>query len=268
MRGGEADTRQEDRETVFVEPARRVHRPRVAAQQPAERFEHAQPRRRTERASVLGQRIEHDRNERELAVLARREVDLAPQLVVEVNSLVQAGDVVAQCLVLRFAAQRFARDLLLLELLQRVGELLVALARCRRLDPHAAQMARRGTGRDRQHDASHVEVAALPITLDTVLGGERQGLRERRLLGRAQRRRQLRAEQLEVGLADHLLGRTAIDRGHSQVDVDVAARRNFLDRERRFEALDEAEQHRTEAALDEPERCDQFARAGSLFGRR
>src|SRR2546430_6586961 len=66
--------------------------PTCAPQQPPERLEHAPARGRTLRANRLGQGIERNRHQRELAVLARREVDLAAQLVVEVDALVERSE--------------------------------------------------------------------------------------------------------------------------------------------------------------------------------
>ena len=90
-------------------------------------------------ACASAESVELDRDQRELAVLARGQVDLAAQLILEVHLLVQAGDVVAQALVLRLAAQRLGGLLLLLELRERELQLDLACALRAAFRPDAHQ---------------------------------------------------------------------------------------------------------------------------------
>jgi hypothetical protein len=60
-----------------------------------------------------------------------------------VRALVQAGRAVAQPLILRLAAQRLGSELLLLELRQRLRQLMLALRREGLLDPHREHVTRR-----------------------------------------------------------------------------------------------------------------------------
>ena len=100
---------------------------------------------------LLRRGVELDRNQGEFAVLARRQVDLATQLVFEVGAVVEAGVAVAQRLVGDFAAQLFVGTLLLLELLERRAQLRLALPLRRQVAPDAAQPA--APGRRRPHSA-------------------------------------------------------------------------------------------------------------------
>ena len=73
-------------------------------------------------------------------------------------------------LVLAVAALHFGGELLLLELCERLLQLLLALARQRHVEPQAGKVARRRSGWMRQSHSRDLEDAALPGMLaDPVL---------------------------------------------------------------------------------------------------
>ena len=144
-----------------------------------------------------------DQHQRELAVLARRQVDLAPQLVLEVRPCVQTGGAVAQALVVQLAAQ-----------LSRWRAAAARAARARRatecpsgaaglVGPDAAQPALAGLARATRH-AQHGKVVARAGPFEAVLAAQRLRLRQRRLLGGTPGRGQRRVDQLGIGAAQHL----------------------------------------------------------------
>ena len=246
MRRGQAHAGQQDREAVVAQPARRVHRPRVAAQQPAQCLEHAVIRRLAQLVHRCRHRIDLDEDQRELAVLACRQVHFAAQLIVEVCAAVEARHRVAQRLVLDLAAQLLVGALLLLELLQCRAQLRVALALCGLVEPDAAQPARAALACDAQ--AQHIELVPRALPFEAVLAGQRLTLGQCGLLGGAQGRGQRRIQQLGITAADHILRRAAQELGHVGADAQIAAGGRILHRPARAHALDQRCQQRIERA--------------------
>ena len=200
MRSGQADTRQQHRKARVVNAARGVHCPRVAAQQPPQGLMNARPRGHAERLHVGGQRVEFDRHQRELTVFACRQIDLAPQLVLEVSSVVEAGLVVAQCVVLHLTAQLLVGALLRLELLDRRRPLRLASLQRNQVAPHRGQ--HRAPIAALQALAQHAELAPLAAPLESMLAEEGVCLRQCRLVGRAHRRGCGGLEQVGVSASD------------------------------------------------------------------
>ena len=229
------DARQQHGETVLVEAAGGIHRTRVAAQQPAQRLEHAAARRRAQclhRVARSGSSaIEH---QRELAVLARRQVDLAAQLVVEVRPRWYRPVALSRrspCRPARGAVAR-RRRCWLLDLLQRARNWASSGAVRRDLGPEAAQQARRGAIDGRQQLPEHAELAPLRRP---ARGGVRwtSGVpvprpTARRHAGGANRPAPTRSASVRP---DDLVAGRPSKRGHGSVDVDVAAAAGFLQRQ-------------------------------------
>jgi hypothetical protein len=78
---------------------------------------------------------------------------------------------------------------------------------------------------------------------------------------------ELGAQQVGIGLAQQLFRRTAVQRSHAEVDVQVAAGRDVLDGKRGFEPLDQAQQDGAECGIGQTQPGDEFARAVRQFGR-
>ena len=90
---------------------------------------------------LVAERVDLDQHHRELAMLARGQVDFAAQLVLEVASRVQPGCRIAQALVRQFQTQLLVGALLLLELFERGAQLGILLPLRRLVEPEAAQPA-------------------------------------------------------------------------------------------------------------------------------
>jgi hypothetical protein len=87
--------------------------------------------------------------------------------------------------------------LLLLELLQRTAQLLVALAAVGLVQPQAAHGAA-------VHDAQHVEVARAALPFEAVLAPQRGGLGQGGLLGRPQGGGRAAVEEVGVQTTGHV----------------------------------------------------------------
>ena len=231
VRSRQAHTGQQHTEQALTKPARGIHRARIAAQQPAHGFKNARRGGRSQLLRVAGERIDLDQHQSELAMLARRQVDFAPQLVFELRSRVQPGGLVAHALVSQFQAQRFVGTLLLLELLQGGAKLRLLVPCGASVDPDAAQPAL--AARADTHRSLHGKVMPSPGPFEAQLTAGRLGLGQHRLLGGTPTGRQQRLDQVGIGASQHGLGRTAEERRHRVVRVDVAATGHFLDRQQR-----------------------------------
>ena len=182
-----------------------------------------------ERSHGIAERIKGNRHERELTVLARRQIDLATQLVVEMQSLVQAGGAVAHGVILSFTALNFGRNLLLFELRQGLLQLQLALALRGQFDPDAQHMARCGAVVARDADPVDAELTPLPVALDALLADRAGHVCQRSLLGGPDRCRLGRLHQIGIAGTQKRL-RLAIEQcRHARVRVDIGARRDLLD---------------------------------------
>ena len=238
VRCGQPHARQQHGEAALVIAARSVHRTRAAAQQPSHCFEHALLARATQRQHLRAGWVELDEDDGELAVLACRQVDLAPQLVFEVRTAVQAGGRIAQRLVGQLALEQLVGALLLFDLLQRQTQLGLALTLRRQVGPDTAQPAPAG-GVGCAGPAQDCKLAARTAPLESVLAAQRRRLCQGGVLGRPQGGGQHGLEQLDVVAAQHL-GQRPLEKGrHGLVRVHVTAAGQVLDRQQ----LAVAQQH-------------------------
>ena len=230
----------------------------AAIPNPGHRGASARPRRLgllaggAHREDLGRQRIQLDEDDRELAVLARGQIDLATQLILEVRARVQPGGRVAQALVGHFQAQLLIGALLLLELLQCRAQLQVLLPLRRLVGPDAAQPAI-GLSVGIDGKAQHRVVVALASPLEAVLAGQRLRLAQCRLLSRAPGGDQRRVDELRIAVSADLRRGPPQEAGHRIVDVGIAAAGGVLDGQHRAlprgPRFAQRRQHRAEARL-------------------
>jgi hypothetical protein len=151
-------------------------------------------------------------------VLAQGQVDLAPQVVLELLAAHEADGVVGRAAALDLLAQLLVGPLLLLELGQRLLQVAADAGVVASLEPDAEQRP------VAERDPHAHELAAPARQLQAVLGQHRRALGERRLVGGAQRGGGGRGQQLGVVAADHAVGAGAPEQHFGgAVDIAVAA---------------------------------------------
>ena len=149
-------------------------------------------------------------------MLARREIDLAQQLVVELRAHVEPRHLVAAAALLQLAPHLLERLLLLLELLQRALQMRLAMAFLGLVAPqgHHVFLA--------QREAHDHELAAAAADLEAVLGTHDAALGQRGLLGAAHRLDFVAAHQVGVGRADDAGLDPAEQFAHGRAREDIA----------------------------------------------
>jgi hypothetical protein len=188
------------------------------------------------RRSVVRGRIEFDKHERKLAMLARGQVDLAPQLFLEMAPCEQARGTVAQTLVLQLAAQAFVGALQLFDLVQRLAQLGLLLPLRRTIDPDTGDAAPDilfcAAGQ-----AQHKQLAAHTADFDAMFAGQHPRARQCGLVGRAQCHIGARIAPGAVGRADQRFSVRTQQGAERRIDPLVAATRRIFHRRHRAQAL-------------------------------
>jgi hypothetical protein len=123
-----------------------------------------------------------------------------------VQALVQTGGTVAQRLILGFSAHHLRRDLLLLELRQRLLQLQLALIRQGLLDPHTEHVPRCPAIGPWHGRAGDAEFALDPVALEPMFALRGTRMRQRGVLGCADRCSLGGRHQVGVDSADHVGG--------------------------------------------------------------
>ena len=228
MRRRQADTRQQHRKAPGRVTAGGVHGPRATAQQPAHGFQHHLFAGHAQRLQLGARRVQLDEDDGKFAVLARGQIHLAVQLVLEVRAPVQAGSRVAHRLVGDLAAQAVVGTLLLLDLVQRSAQLLFALALGRLVEPDGRQPAAAlciGRAEHTQHGKLMPHAAPFKV----VVAEQRRAMRDGGLLRGAQGHGHRGVEEIGITAAQQFVLGLAQKTHHRGADMRVAAGFQVLD---------------------------------------